>query len=144
MEFRSREGNDSNSSIDALRINWVYRPRDVQRFSNDSRLVFATMHSDVCPLTSLRGKCVVSHKTEFDDFDDYKKLPDHFYFNQVFDRFMLRCFEVIPTSQVVNVPENVKKALDERWKFIVVEASKVKELTSDAKLCKRCGGYCAS
>jgi hypothetical protein len=144
MEFRTRETDDLSSPVEALRINWVYRPRDVQRFSNDTRLVFATMHSDICPLSSLRGKCVVSHKSDFDDVEEYKKSADHFYFNQVFDRFMHRWFEVIPTSSVINVPENVKKALDMRWKYIVVEASKVKELTSDAKRCKRCHGYCAS
>ena len=85
----------------------------------------------------------MSHKSEFDDLDEYKSKPDHFYYNQVFDRFMHRWFEVIPVMQVINVPENVKKALDERWKFIIVEASKVKEFTSDAKRCKRCSGYCA-
>src|ERR1700759_4574596 len=142
MEFRTRESKP-DSPVDGLRINWVYRPRDVGRFSNDTRLVFATMHSDICPLTSLRGRCVVSHKSEFGDLDDYKSQPDHFYYNQVFDRFMHRWFEVIPVVQVINVPENVKKALDERWKFIIVEASKVKEYTSAAKRCKRCGGYCA-
>ena len=47
-------------------------------------------------------------------------------------------------SQVINVPEKVKKALDERWKYVVVEAARVKELTSDVKSCKRCGGYCAT
>jgi hypothetical protein len=144
MEFRTRETEDLRSPVEHLRINWVYRPRDVQRFSNDTRLVFATMHSDICPLSSLRGKCTISHKSQFGDVDEYKKSPDHFYFNQVFDRFMHRWFEVLPTSTVVNVPENVKKALDSRWKYIVVEASKVKELTSDAKRCKRCVGYCAS
>ncbi|KAF2675372.1 hypothetical protein BT63DRAFT_474995 [Microthyrium microscopicum] len=144
MEFRTKESDDANTPVVSLRVNWFYRPRDVQRFSNDTRLVFATMHSDVCPLTSLRGKCVVSHKADAGDIEEYKKQPDHFYFSQVFDRFMHRWFEVIPTHQVVNVPENVKKALDERWKYIVVEATKVKELTSNAKLCKRCSGYCAA
>lgn len=144
MEFRTSNTEDPTSPVDGLRMNWFYRPRDVQRFTIDTRLTFATMHSDICPLSSLRGKCYISHKSEFGDLDEYKKSPDHFYFTQVFDRFMHKWFEVIPTVQVVNVPENVKKALDLRWKYIVVEASKVKELTSDAKRCKRCVGYCAS
>lgn len=144
MEFRHKETDNASTPVEALRINWVYRPRDVSRFSNDSRLVYATMHSDVCPLTSLRGKCKVLHRSEIDNMDEYRKEPDAFFFTQCFDRFIHRWYEVIPVSQVINVPEKVKKALDERWKYVVVEATRVKELTSDVKTCKRCGGYCAT
>jgi hypothetical protein len=143
MEFRSRE-NASDGSVDSIRVNWVYRPRDVTRHSIDMRLVYATMHSDICPLTSLRGKCFVHHRSEFDDLDDYRKKSDHFYFQQAFDRFIHRWYEVVPTSTVINVPQNVKQALDERWKYIMVEATKVRELTSAVKLCKRCTVYCAT
>jgi BAH domain len=142
MEFRSKDANYPNGPITAIRINWVYRPRDVLRFTSDTRLVYTTMHSDVCPLTSLRGKCVVKHRSEFNDLEKYRKEQHHFYFSQAHDRFIHRWYEVIPTAQVINVPRNVKKALDERWKFIIVEASKVKELTSAVKSCKRCADYC--
>jgi hypothetical protein len=142
MEFLQKDSTIPNSPVNAIRINWVYRPRDVLRFSTDTRLVYVTMHSDICPLTSLRGKCVIKHKSEFGDLEEYKKQPNHFYFSQAHDRFIHRWYEVIPTKQVVNVPKNVKKALDERWKYIIVEASKVKELTSAVKSCKRCGDYC--
>ncbi|KIW07856.1 uncharacterized protein PV09_01771 [Verruconis gallopava] len=144
MEFRTKVPDDPSTPVEYLRINWAYRPRDVQRFVNDSRLVYVTMHSDLCPLSSLRGKCQVRHRAEIDDLDEYRKQPDSFWFNQCFDRFIHRWYEVIPTSQVVNVPQNVKKALDERWDYIVVEASRVKELTSAVKSCTRCSGYCAN
>ena len=135
---------DPTSPIDSLRVNWYYRPRDVQRFNNDSRLVYGTMHSDMCPLTSLRGKCTIRHRAEVEDLDAYRKERDSFYFSQVFDRFIHRWYECIPVSQIINVPERVKKALDERWKFVVVEIGRVKELTSAVKTCKRCARYCAS
>ncbi|EOD48734.1 putative phd finger and bah domain protein [Neofusicoccum parvum UCRNP2] len=99
---------------------------------------------DICPLTSLRGKCYIRHRSDIADFDEFRKTKDSFWFNQVFDRFIHRWYEVIPVSQVINVPEKVKKALDERWKFVVVETSRVKELTSAVKTCKRCSGYCAA
>lgn len=76
--------------------------------------------------------------------DEYRKESDVFFFTQCFDRFIHRWYEVIPVAQVINVPEKVKRALDERWKYVVVEAARVKELTSDVKSCKRCGGYCAT
>ncbi|KAF2217497.1 hypothetical protein CERZMDRAFT_63663 [Cercospora zeae-maydis SCOH1-5] len=144
MEFLHVDSDNKNSPVDSLRVNWYYRPRDVQRFSSDTRLVYGTMHSDMCPLTSLRGKCTIKHRSEIEDLDAYRKERDCFYFVQVFDRFIRRSYECIPVKQIVNVPDKVKKALDERWKFVVVEIGRVKELTSAAKSCKRCAKYCAS
>ncbi|KAL5115308.1 putative PHD type zinc finger protein with BAH domain-containing protein [Pleosporales sp. CAS-2024a] len=143
MEF-IHANNDPKQRVESLRVNWFYRPRDVQRYNNDSRLVYATMHSDLCPITSLRGKCQILHRSEVGDLDEYRKTKDSFWFNQVFDRFIHRWYDVIPTSQVINVPDKVKKALDERWKYICLETSRVKELTSAVKSCKRCVGFCAS
>ncbi|KAH7408208.1 hypothetical protein DE146DRAFT_645564 [Phaeosphaeria sp. MPI-PUGE-AT-0046c] len=143
MEF-IHVNNDPKQRVESLRVNWFYRPRDVQRYNNDSRLVYATMHSDLCPIMSLRGKCQILHRSEVGDLDEYRKTKDSFWFNQVFDRFIHRWYDVIPTSQVINVPDKVKKALDERWKYICLETSRVKELTSAVKSCKRCVGFCAS
>ena len=109
----------------------------------DSRIVYGTMHSDVCPLTSLRGKCQILHRSEIDNLDEYRKGKNCFWFNQIFDRFIRRFYEVVPTWQIINVPDKVKQALDERWKFIAVEINRVKELTAEVKLCKRCTQYCA-
>lgn len=144
MEFIRAESDNPKSPIDRLRVNWFYRPRDVQRIPSDTRLVYGTMHSDLCPLTSLRGLCQIRHRTEVGDVDEYRKQKDAFWFNQIFDRFIHRWYEVIPVWQVINVPEKVKKALDERWKYVVVETSRVKELTSQVKTCKRCTSYCAT
>lgn len=144
MEFLHTDSDDPNSPVDSLRVNWYYRPRDVQRFNSDSRLVYATMHSDMCPLTSLRGLCTIKHRSEIDDLEAYRRERDTFYFVQVFDRFIRRWYECIPTSQIINVPEKVKKALDERWKFVAVETGRVKELTSAVKTCKRCTRFCAA
>nr|POE49397.1 lid2 complex component snt2 [Quercus suber] len=144
MEFLHIDSENPNSAIDSLRVNWYYRPRDVQRFNSDTRLVYGTMHSDLCPLTSLRGKCIIKHRSEIDDLEAYRKDRDSFYFVQVFDRFIRRWYECIPVAQIINVPERVKKALDERWKYVVVEIGRVKELTSAVKTCKRCTRFCAS
>lgn len=142
MEFL-HPGNDRNSPVDAVRVNWYYRPRDIQRKLTDTRLVFATMHSDPCPLTSLRGKCQISHRSAITDLEEYRKNQDKFWYDKLFDRYIQRYYEVIPTSQVINVPARVKKVLDERWKFVLVEIGRGKELTSVIKTCKRCNGYCA-
>lgn len=143
MEFL-HEDNNPNHPVDSIRVNWFYRPRDVMRSTADSRLLYATMHSDTSPISSLRGKCTIKHKSEISDLDLYRKERDSFYFTQVFDRFIRRWYECIPTSQIINVPDKVKKALDERWKFVAVEIGRVKELTSAVKTCKRCTRYCAS
>lgn len=143
MEFLHVQ-NDNTKAVDALRINWYYRPKDIGKKVNDTRLVFATMHSDISPLTALRGKCMIRHKTEIENMDAYRKKPDCFWFEKLYDRYIQKNYEVIPCSQIVNVPENVKKVLDERWKYILVEQGRSKEFTSAVKLCKRCTGYCAN
>ena len=142
MEFLHAK-NDTSGPIDALRINWYYRPKDIGRKVQDTRLVFATMHSDISPLTSLRGKCHIRHKTEIVDMAAYKRAPDSFWYEKLYDRYIQKNYEVIPTAQIINVPEHVKRVLDERWKYILVEQGRGKELTSAVKTCKRCSGYCA-
>lgn len=142
MEFLHTK-NDPAKPVDALRVNWYYRPKDIGRRVQDTRMVFATMHSDISPLTALRGKCQIRHKTEIPDLAAYKSSRDCFWFEKLYDRYIQKNYEVIPTKQIINVPEHVKKVLDERWKYILVEQGRGKELTSAVKTCKRCVGYCA-
>lgn len=142
MEFL-HTNNDPHMPIDSLRVNWYYRPKDIGRKVNDTRQVFASMHSDTSPLTALRGKCEIKHKSEVKDLDDLRKTKDSFWYEKLYDRYIHRYYEVIPTHQVVNVPSNVKKVLNDRWKYILVESGRGKELTSAVKSCKRCSGYCA-
>lgn len=142
MEFL-HANNDPKQPIDALRLNWYYRPKDIGRQVSDTRQVFASMHSDISPLTALRGKCTIKHKTEVDKVDDYRKLKDSFWYEKLYDRYIHRYYDVVPTVQVINVPAEVKKVLDERWRYIIVEPGRGKELTSAVKSCKRCNKYCA-
>ncbi|KAK6587193.1 hypothetical protein PZA11_000483 [Diplocarpon coronariae] len=143
MEFL-HVNNDATQPIDALRLNWYYRAKDIGRKVYDTRQVFASMHSDVSPLTALRGKCQIKHKAEVAKLDELRKTKDCFWYEKLYDRYIHRYYDVVPTSQVINVPAEVKKVLDERWKFIVVEPTRGKELTSAVKSCKRCSKYCAS
>jgi len=142
MEFL-HVNNDVTQPIDALRLNWYYRPKDIGRKVNDTRQVFASMHSDISPLTALRGKCQIKHKSEVEKLDELRKMKDCFWYEKLYDRYIHRFYDVIPTSQVINVPVEVKKVLDERWKYIIVEPGRGKELTSAVKSCKRCNKYCA-
>ena len=142
MEFLHID-NDPSRPVDSLRVNWYLRPRDMQRKVNDTRVDFASMQSDTSPITSLRGKCHITHRNDIQDLDQYRKIQDSFWYEKLFDRYIHRYYEVIPTSQVINVPARVKKVLDERWKFVIVEIGRGKELTSAIKSCKRCQGYCA-
>ncbi|RFN46671.1 lid2 complex component snt2 [Fusarium flagelliforme] len=143
MEFLHVQ-NDNSRPVEAIRINWYYRPKDIGRKSTDTRMVFATMHSDTSPLTALRGKCQIHHKAEIQNMDVYRKTPDSFWYDKLYDRYIQKNYDLIPTRSIVNVPANVKKVLDERWKYVLVEQGRGKELTSAVKLCKRCTGYCAS
>lgn len=142
MEFVRSQGGES-APVDMIKINWYYRPKDIGRKAPDTRMVYATMHSDVSPLTALRGKCQIKHKAEIANMDQYRKTPDSFWYEKLYDRYIQKNYDLIPTATIVNVPANVKKVLDERWKYVLVEQGRGKELTSAVKLCKRCTGYCA-
>ena len=142
MEFLPTSSEDG-APIDYVRVNWYYRPKDIQRKVQDTRVVFASMHSDTCPLTSLRGKCNIQHISEIPNLDEYRVKKDSFWFDKLFDRYIHRYYEVIPTGRVVNVPLHVKKVLDERWKFILTEIGRGKDLTSAVKTCKKCSSYAA-
>ena len=142
MEFMHPK-NNASLPVDALRVNWYYRPRDIGRKTQDTRCIFATMHSDITPLTALRGTCTVKHKAEIEQLDLYRRDKDSFWFEKLYDRYIQKNYEVIPTIQIVNVPERVKRVLHERWRFVLVEQGRGKDLTAAAKQCKRCSGFCA-
>ncbi|KAF7507958.1 hypothetical protein GJ744_009855 [Endocarpon pusillum] len=135
---------DPKAPVESVRVNWYYRPKDIQRKVQDTRVVFASMHSDTCPLTALRGKCQIHHLSEIPNLDEYRVKKDSFWFDKLFDRYIHRYYEVVPTNKVINVPQHVKKVLDERWKFVLVEIGRGKELTSAVKACKKCAGYAAN
>ncbi|EGE83325.1 PHD finger and BAH domain-containing protein, variant [Blastomyces dermatitidis ATCC 18188] len=143
MEFLPSKDNP-DGPIESIRVNWYYRPRDIHRNVSDPRVVFASMHSDTCPLSSLRGKCHIKHQSEITNMDDYRKSKDCFWFEKMYDRYIQRYYDVIPTSKVINVPQHVKKVLDERWKYVLVEVGRRKDLTSAVKTCKKCSLYAAN
>ena len=131
-------------SFDGVRVNWFYRQRDVShRDISDSRLVYATMHSDVVPLTSIRGLCSVQHRVEIVNHEDYRCRPDHFYYEKLFDKFIHRFYEVVPVAQVINVPEDVRAALVARFRYVVVELNQTKELSMQQRSCCKCLGWCS-
>ncbi|KAK3835742.1 MAG: hypothetical protein J3R72DRAFT_451185 [Linnemannia gamsii] len=128
-----------------VRIGWFYRPKDVMARRNyDSRLLVATMHSDMNPLTSIRGRCTVTHQSYIKDLESYKKKPDHFYYNQLFDRYIHRFYDVLPVDSVRNLPADVAEELTRRYQYIVVEAGTASEYTDAHRVCLICKRWCAS
>ncbi|KAF9436937.1 putative PHD type zinc finger protein with BAH domain-containing protein [Entomortierella beljakovae] len=121
-----------------VRIGWFYRPKDVMaRRNHDPRLLVATMHSDMNSISSIRGRCVVTQQSYIKDLDAYKKKPDHFYYNQLFDRYIHRFYDVLPVESVRNLPADVAEELSRRYQYIVVEAGTASEYT-DAHRCALC------
>lgn len=69
---------------------------------SDYRLLLAAIHTDVQPLSNVRGRCYVRHKDRIDDLLAWKKRPDHFYFIKYFDPYIKREFEVLRTVNATN------------------------------------------
>jgi hypothetical protein len=86
-----------------VRLAWYYRPGDVSdRTVSDSRLLLAAIYSEVCDINQLRGKCYVVHRDKISDLAGWKKRPDRFYFNRLFDPYIKKEFEVIQSTDVRN------------------------------------------
>ncbi|KAF9581173.1 putative PHD type zinc finger protein with BAH domain-containing protein, partial [Lunasporangiospora selenospora] len=127
------------------RIGWYYRPKDVMaRKNHDPRLLIATMHSDMNPITSIRGRCTVTHQAYIKDMDNYRRKSDHFYYSQLFDRYIHRFYDVLPVETVRNLPPDVADELGRRYQYIVVEAGTASEYTDAHRVCVICKRWCAS
>ncbi|KAI7894371.1 BAH domain-containing protein [Mucor mucedo] len=127
------------------RIAWFNRPKDViNRKSADPCLLVATMHSDINPVSSIRGKCTVTHKYYVQQIDQYRKQQDNFYYNQLYDRYIQRVYDVVPCETVQNLPMDTLEALKQRYQFIVVEQGKAADLTVARRNCCVCQEWCQS
>ncbi|SCU93410.1 LANO_0E03796g1_1 [Lachancea nothofagi CBS 11611] len=170
-EFRQLidEGRKYVSSFPAkyfqVKMNWYYRPRDVQEKSQNvsSRLVYASLHMDMCPIYSFRGKCTVVHRSTLDIPEDsrYDLLtkPNTFYFDQLFDRYTLQYYDIWSTrKQLLQLaPSSVYlSTVAKLYPFVFVEeqyplkqviekyvlgAKLPKEQDWDLK-CAECGSWC--
>lgn len=91
-----------------LKMNWYYRPRDIHNYTKNvgSRLVYASLHHDICPITSYRGKCTVIHKDEVSgalhSSIELITKDNVFYYDQLFDRHSLKYYDVYPTDVLLN------------------------------------------
>ncbi|KAI5965933.1 SNT2 [Candida pseudojiufengensis] len=146
-------------------INWFYRPRDITKNSADSRLLFATMDSDVCPLSSFRGLVSVELKQDIEDSyaaksrkqlspgisptEAYAQSPNCFYFDKLYDRYMIRSYDVLSTKNLLQYAKKDSKsrhylmALNKRFSYIFCESTRTKSLInsfkSDNSTCFTCG-----
>ncbi|KAL7318202.1 putative PHD type zinc finger protein with BAH domain-containing protein [Mucor circinelloides] len=128
-----------------VRIAWYNRLKDIiNRKSADPCLLVATMHSDIHPVSSIRGKCTVMHKYYVPNIDVYRKQQDHFYYNQLYDRYIQRVYDVVPCETVQNVPMDTLEALKSRYQFIAVEQGKAADLTVARRICCVCQQWCQS
>jgi hypothetical protein len=108
MEFLPPEGTakgkgKGKETYTRVRLAWYYRPSDVSdRPVADSRLLLAAIYSEVCDINQLRSKCFVIHRDKISDLAGWKKRPDRFYFNRLFDPYIKKEFEVIQAADVRN------------------------------------------
>lgn len=126
-----------------VRLAWYYRPSDVSdRPVADSRLLLAAIYSEVCDINQLRAKCHVVHRDKISDFSGWKKRPDRFYFNRLFDPYIKKEFEIIQSTDVRNLPNNIRETLTARYEYVVAEKEVIPDLTDAVRLCGTCQEWC--
>ncbi|SCV01209.1 LAMI_0G10022g1_1 [Lachancea mirantina] len=112
-----------------LKMNWYYRPRDIQNnaLTISSRLLYASLHVDICPIHSFRGKCTVSHRALLGEspeaLTEFVVKPNHFYFADLFDRYTLKYYPVWSTRQILTIDPSSSFliAMSRRIPYIFVE-----------------------
>ncbi|KAM3159608.1 putative PHD type zinc finger protein with BAH domain-containing protein [Lachancea thermotolerans] len=148
-----------------VKMNWYYRPRDVQdKIQNlNPRLLYASLHMDVCPIHSYRGKCNVVHRSALNISEESQNeqvwKPNTFYFEQLFDRYTLKFYDIWSSrKQLLSLDPNsvylislanmypfvfteesfpIQKIID---KYVLGKETPDRE-TWDYK-CGECGGWC--
>ncbi|KAK5780701.1 hypothetical protein RI543_001823 [Arxiozyma heterogenica] len=113
-----------------VKMNWYYRPRDIKEdiTTFNSRQVYASLHEDICPIHSYRGKCTVVHKDELTDV-----LPNEreaimrsnvFYFDSLFDRYTRQYYKVYATGKLLNNFSSIPSflyALEKKYRYVFAE-----------------------
>ncbi|KAH8833162.1 hypothetical protein DL96DRAFT_1585044 [Flagelloscypha sp. PMI_526] len=126
-----------------VRLAWYYRPVDVSdRPLADSRLLLAAIYSEVTDINQIRGKCFVVHRDKINDLAGWKKKPDRFYFNKLFDPYIKKEFEIIQTADVRNLPDHIRNTLIDRYEYIVSEKEFLSDLTDPLRVCENCQEWC--
>ncbi|OBA21785.1 hypothetical protein METBIDRAFT_16615, partial [Metschnikowia bicuspidata var. bicuspidata NRRL YB-4993] len=135
-----------SAALYVFQIQWFYRPRDILKHTLDSRLLFASMHSDACPLSSFRGLLTVLHKLDVEALfvppaggawggavEFYLSLPNCFYFDKLYDRYILKFYDVVRTAALLphlgnaaNCSRNYILALNKRFEFVCMESTRTK------------------
>lgn len=167
-EFQSiiEQARDVNTSFPAvyfqLQMNWYYRPRDIHDNPQNvnPRILYASLHNDVCPIHSFRGKCHVLYEKDFESVEhlaEYTAKPNNFYFNQLFDRFTLKYYQIESTKKIFQQfgKLNYFKALASKFPYVFYEEKfplsnifekyvcgiKSDDQTWDSR-CKECTDWC--
>ncbi|CAE6419711.1 unnamed protein product [Rhizoctonia solani] len=150
MEFLPDEGatrtrGKGREIFTRVRLAWYYRPSDLNdRPSADPRLLLAAIFSEVQPVSHLRAKCYVRHKDKISDLPAWKKKPDHFYFQRVFDPYIRKEFDVLRSADVTNLPAEIREVLQTRYEFVVAERDVIGDLTDNLRLCETCEKWAPS
>jgi len=134
---------DAKEYKEQVRIGWFYRPGDILAFRNrsqDPKLLIATMHSDVNPVSSIVGKCYIRHISEIPDLEKWKEQEDCFYYSQLYDRHTTKLYDVIPKETVLDMPIEYNNILSP-WQFLLVEAGKGSFFV-EMKTCFSCDQTC--
>ncbi|GAA6010718.1 hypothetical protein JCM11491_002912 [Sporobolomyces phaffii] len=136
----------ANESTDLrVRVAYYFRTRDItNRYVADHRLIVATMHADTVPASYIRGICRVLHKEHVEDLEAWKRQTDTFYWSQLYDRYLHRYFDALPTVRVKNAPQEVLDHLLNGFEFVLCEVGTGNQLCDAQRGCHTCSKWAAS
>ncbi|KPV75349.1 uncharacterized protein RHOBADRAFT_14417, partial [Rhodotorula graminis WP1] len=127
-----------------VRVAYYFRTRDItNRYVADHRLIVATMHADTVPASYIRGLCTVKHRDHIEELETFKRQDDSFYWHQLYDRYLHRYFDAVPTYKVSNAPPEVVRHLNDNFEFVLCEVGTAAELCDAQRGCCVCRKWAA-
>lgn len=111
---------------------------------DDPQLLYITLSTENVHACHMVAKCTVTHISLIQDLEEYRRLENHFFFTQFFEKFQGHIFEVVPTSQINNLPQNVIPKLQSLFSFVFGEKSEIRKLKDSRKDCVICHNWCGN
>ncbi|KAJ9077559.1 putative PHD type zinc finger protein with BAH domain-containing protein [Entomophthora muscae] len=109
---------------------------------DDPILLYATLSTEDIHTCHIVSKCTVTHLSFIHDMEKYRRLENHFYFSQFYEKVQGQIYDVTPTLHVQNLPSHFLDTLRAMFSYVFAEKSEVRRLKEPRRDCAVCKMWC--
>ncbi|KAI0219323.1 putative PHD type zinc finger protein with BAH domain-containing protein [Massospora cicadina] len=109
---------------------------------DDPILLYATLSTEDIHTCHMVAKCTVTHLAFIHDLERYRRLENHFYFSQFYEKVLGQIYDVTPTLHVQNLPKDTLVKLRSMFSYVFAERGEVRKLKEPRRDCAVCKAWC--